>query len=331
MNLFNCLGVGTVASDKASNTDMIFVHIKAHYPLADGEVVLATKQNEQSIKDKNNEIKSSTVMTANAKPAKWLPYGNRLTSPDVRKGSQVAIYQMGDSNTLYWTTWGVNAETFRLETVLWGFSANPNLNQNTPFNSDNFYIFTVSTVTGEVSFKSSKANKEPLRLTFKIDTKRGNFIYADENKNSLGVIGKDKRLFMTNMNNTSFIIDNENLSVNAPKGQIDVNANKNITFTAGQSIIIKANENVNLSSGKETSIVSGSTTSLSSADTTMVKASQLIIDAPIEAKQGLTVEGESNLKGGTNMTGATTIDGKEIKDHDHANGNDGQDTGKMKW
>lgn len=175
MNLINHLGVGTVASTKNTDTGEIMVHLPSLSPMADGRIVASAQQQQQSGYNARGELETSTVLTTNVIPAVWNSFGeaNRKTPPDVREGSKVAVYQVGGQNQYYWTTSGFNSETFRMETVVWGYQSNPSLDENTPFNIDNFYTVQVDTRNGVMSARSTKNNGEKAGFDVRIDGGNG--------------------------------------------------------------------------------------------------------------------------------------------------------------
>lgn len=231
MNLINHLGVGTVASTKQTNTDEIMVYLPSMAPAADGRVVATAKQVEKKSQNAYGEETTSRVLTSNTFPAKWRSMGdsNRITPPDVREGSQVSIYQVSGQNTYYWTTFGINAETMRLETVVMGYSANPQQGDDTPFNIDNFYTMTVSTHEGFAAFRTTQANGEKAAFEVKIDGKNGKIMLGGSAGNYLVKDDVAHSLTYVNADGTIFNID---------KKRVNVYAKDSVTFNADEAFNI---------------------------------------------------------------------------------------------
>lgn len=230
MNLINFLGVGTVASTKQTNTDEIMVYLPGFAPAADGRVVAAVKEVEQVSENAYGEETTSRQLSSNTFPAEWRSMGdsNRITPPDVREGSQVAIYNVSGQNTYYWTTFGVNAETMRLETVVMGWSANPAIGDDTPFNIDNFYTMTVSTHEGFFALRTTQLNNEKTTFEVKVDAMNGRIMIGGGFKN-YAVFDDVERSFTYQ---------------NADKSIWSVNKKKIVGYAA-DSISLKADEQIN--------------------------------------------------------------------------------------
>ena len=230
-NVIDFLGFGTVANNKESNTKQIYVYLPKVMPLADGKTTADAKESEQQSKNAKGEAVQSTVLQGNAVPCTWNPMGdsNRLTPPDVREGSKVSVYQVTGSDTYYWTTWGVNAETMRLETVMYGWSASPNIDENAEFNINNFYTFSVSTHSGEIRFRTSQANGEATIFELLINAMKGKIMIG----------GKEKNYFVLDDIKHSFTYTNADASVlNVEK--------KDITLYSKNSINMQGVESINI-------------------------------------------------------------------------------------
>lgn len=231
MNLINHLGVGTVASTKQTNTDEIMVYLPSVAPAADGRVVATAKQVEKKSQNAYGEEVTSRVLTSNTFPAKWRSMGdsNRITPPDVREGSQVSIYQVSGQNTYYWTTFGINAETMRLETVIMGYSANPQQSDDTPFNIDNFYTLTISTHEGFAAFRTTQANGEKAAFEIKVDGKNGKVMVGGSGQNYLVKDDVERSLTYVNSDGTIFNVDKKKVNVYA-KDAVSFSADENFNI-----------------------------------------------------------------------------------------------------
>jgi hypothetical protein len=219
MNLLNCLGVGTVSSTKDTNTNEIMVYLPGFFPNADGRVTTQVQEQEQvSVNASGDEVRSKTL-TSNVVPAIWKNMGNnnRLTSPDVREGSQVAIYQVTGQNTYYWTLDGVNAETFRLETVVYGWSASPQLSENTPFDVNNFYTMKVSTHDGLVALRTSQANGELSAFDVQIDGMAGRMSVGASQGSMFVVDDTDQTFTYRNKPGSVVRVDKKKMSIFVPE------------------------------------------------------------------------------------------------------------------
>lgn len=218
MNLINWLGVGTVAATKQTNTKEIMVHVPKDSPMADGRTVATTETKEESAVNANGEPIKVNTLISNVKPAQWSSMGepNRLTPPDVREGSQVSLYQVSGQTTIYWTTHGFSAETHRLETIVWGFQANPTLDANTEFNVDNFYTITADTRSGFMALRTSQSNGEKSGFEVKVDGGAGRIEMVGSNKTGMILDDYNSKFIYTNKEETLIGVDKKKVSIIAP-------------------------------------------------------------------------------------------------------------------
>ncbi len=249
MNLLNCIGVGTVARNKETNTETCWVYIPSYFPAGDGEISGDAQAMTATSMTKEGTKKSSKVLSTNAVPAKWMNINssNRLSPPDVRVGSQVALYRWGDDQTLYWTSYGFGGEQHRLETVLYGWSASPDGSKDQKFNYDNFYVFEVSTHTGKVAFRTSQANGEKVKFEVALNPGAGNFSLADNEGNIFALDALNHAFLFQNQEKSKFFI-----------------SRKQILLSCEDSMALNATESVSINTKKLN--INTKTTTLNSPD-----------------------------------------------------------------
>lgn len=173
MNLLNCLGVGTVMMNKQTDTGEILVNIGNQFPSQDGEHIAIVDEVKSSHASTTGNTQSSTGLESNGEPASWMKLNsNRITAPDVRVGSKVIVYEWMNSNKKLWTTFGMD-NTMRLETIVWAFSASPNIDENTPITPDNFYIITLSTHKKKIELLTGQGNGEAMGFQFTVNLADG--------------------------------------------------------------------------------------------------------------------------------------------------------------
>lgn len=282
MNLINWLGVGTVAATKQTGTKEIMVHMPKNSPMADGRTVAQVESKEESAVNAAGEPIKVSTMISNVRPAKWNAFGepNRLTPPDVREGSQVALYQVSGQSTIYWTTNGFSGETHRLETVVWGFQANPTLDENTEFNVDNFYTITADTRSGFMAVRTSQGNSEKSGFEVKLDGGNGRVEVVGSNKSGIIMDDFNSKFIYTNKEETLIAVDKKKVVIDAPDS---------ILFNGDESVSVRTKvftlqcQDINIQA--KTAKVAIGTTSW---------------------------EGEVNLKGNLNHTGNTKQTGNTV-------------------
>ena len=219
MNLLNCLGVGTVAGTKDTNTNEIMVYLPSLFPTADGRVTTDVKEVERvSLNAEGAEVRSRQLHS-NTIPATWKNMGdnNRLTSPDVREGSKVAIYQVAGQNRYYWTLNGVNAETMRLETVMWGWSASPEVSENAELDVDKFYMMKVSTHDGVMGLRTSQANNEVSAFEIQINAMEGNINIGGSNGSQVFVDDANQKFVYKNEPGSVIMVDKKKATFYLPE------------------------------------------------------------------------------------------------------------------
>lgn len=232
MSVLQFLGQGICAINKQTNTDMIYVYLPSLNPLASGQVKMSQQEVELKAQDSSGQEVKASTMRSNSYPAKWKNIGepNRITPPDVREGTPVLIYQVTGSDVYYWTTWGQNVKTHRLETVIYGWSANPTIKENIEFNLEDFYTLYISTHTGAIRLRTTQKNGEKTTWDCTIDAKNGlwsviggigNSFILNDIERSLTYINKDKSFFNVN------------------KKVINVNATDKLNINAGTTINVE--------------------------------------------------------------------------------------------
>lgn len=209
MNLLNFIGMGVVTSTKDTNTSEIMVYIPALFPTADGRAVAVAQTVERmSVNAKGEEVKSA-LLHSNSVPAIWkkMDESARISPPDVREGSGVAIYQVSGQNQYYWTSFGVNNNTFRMETVMYGWNANPKLAEDADFDIDNYYVLKVDTRTGLIALRTSQANGEAAAFDVQINAMDGVISAGGSNKSFLVFDDKNHSFTYTNDDGSVLNID----------------------------------------------------------------------------------------------------------------------------
>lgn len=244
MNLLNCLGIGTVTMNKQTDTGEIFVNIGNKFPSQDGEIIADVEDTKSEHTSTTGNTEVSTGIESNGEPATWMRLNsNRLTSPDVRVGTKVVVYEWMNSNKKLWTTFGLDM-TMRLETVVWVFSASPNIDENSPITPDNFYIFTISSHKKKIEMLTGQGNGEAigLQLTFNLgdgwlgwmDTLGGIFVHN----------GVERSLTYTNSDATKLSVDKKDFSL-INKGNTLIQTEQSITMKS-KAIALIADDTLDL-------------------------------------------------------------------------------------
>lgn len=190
--------IGYVAENKALSSDIVEVVPIEELTMIDGELSASPQYLDAAGVDGNGSNYHSTVKTSNAIQAKWLKLSssNRISSPDVRRGAVVMIYQFGDADKYYWTTLTDDKNLRKLETVVWGISATTD--ESAKFSHDNAYYFEISSHTKTVTFHTSQANGEAFGYDIQIDASKGFVVITDTAGNQFLLDSAATKLQMKN-------------------------------------------------------------------------------------------------------------------------------------
>lgn len=305
MNVLECFGVGTVTIDKPTDTDEIQVSIKLLFPEADGESKSTADKVETVIQTPTGDTGSSTTLQGNTISAKWLALNtNRVTAPDVREGSKVVIYKFTGQDTYRWTYFGMDG-TLRLETIVWAFSASPKVDENSPVNADNYYIFMLSTREKKLQLITGQGNGEKAGYVFELNTGEGKFSLVDTESNIIS---------LNSMAHAFTFINDEKSFINIEK--------KNISLSCEDQMLLKATNSLTIQC-KDLKIKADNSIGVQTQTTTW--------DSPVFNLKGnvthqgnynqtgnLTINGSLSQSGGTGVVqGGWTIDGIRYLGHRH--------------
>lgn len=189
---------GVVAANKALDTTIIEVTPMEEFPMIDGELNNNQTVEEAQGVDIDGQSYTTKVTTTNVIKAEWLRFGasNRMTSPNVRRGAGVAIYQFGNSPKYYWNTLKNDSDLRKLETVIWAFSGTTDESAKT--DATNSYYFEVSTHTKQIRVHTSQSNGEKYGYDVTINADQGYVSIQDTIGNEFKLESLMEHLYMLN-------------------------------------------------------------------------------------------------------------------------------------
>lgn len=321
MNILECYGVGTVAMDKDTNTDEIQVHIKSLFPETDGAVETTAETKNVTTQTPTGDTNSSTTLQTNTISAKWMGVNtNRVTAPDVRVGSKVVIYKFQGQNTFRWTYFGMDG-TLRLETIIWAFSSSPNVNENSPVNSDNYYMMLLSTHQKKIQIITGQGNGEPTSYVLELNTGTGQFSIVDGEENVVSLNSMAHAFSYINAEKTFFNFEKKNITMSCEDTLILKATNK--IMAQCKDMIIKATDSINVTTQSTT--WDSPTFNLKG---NVMHEGSYTQEGDYTVKGNVGVTGGFNQSGGQgNVSGGWSVDGVTYLGHRHTNGNDGSPTG----
>lgn len=198
LSKFRFYSVGIVADNKALSSNVIEVVPIEEHTMVDGEINGQSTEATSDGVDASGQSYSLAVKTSNTIQATWLKLGesNRMTSPNVRRGAKVMIYQFGNADKYYWTTLQDDSNLRKLETVVWGISGTSD--ESATASHDTMYYFEVSSHTKTVTFHTSQANGEPYGYDIQINAADGNVRIQDTSNNVFILDSAARQLLLQN-------------------------------------------------------------------------------------------------------------------------------------
>ncbi len=304
MSKLKVYSLGIVAKNKALDSNKIEVTPIEDLSMVDGELTDVGAEMESKGKDKKGGAYESKASTSNTVEATWMPLGsaNRYSSPDVRRGEYVMIYQFGDADKYYWVTFKDDLTLRKLETVIYAFSGTQD--ETDGVGLETHYFLEISTHKKLVHFHTSKSNQEPYTYDVQINTGEGYVLIQDDIGNIFTIDSKERRIEIINTDGVHQDMDKKNYTVTVPDNTT-INTGKNTHITTGADTTIETTGNTTITSGGNTVIDSKGTTAITSGgsisimsrsgDTSMhgsggmdIQMGTLRIDAPVEFVQPIT-------------------------------------------
>lgn len=222
---------------KFGDDSTIEVLIPSLSPAAmDGPVAAGTTSVTTNFLDVNGNPQQANATTANHVRATWLGNDFEHYPPMVRKNEQVKIYQYGNSDKYFWTSYGRDSKLRTLDVKRIEVSATPVVGQTNV--NDNTYYLEMNSVEGRVRLSTAKKNGEPFAYIIDLDTKNGivsicddkagdngpNKFYIDSNKNIIHISNND---------GTTYHADGKDLIIQVPES-FSIKAGKQIYFESPQ-------------------------------------------------------------------------------------------------
>lgn len=230
--------IGIVAENKKIGTHLIQVTPLENVSFMDGEVAAKLATAAAAGVDASGASYSVSTNTSAAITATWLALNdaNRLTSPDVRRGDPVQIWQFADEDKYWWTCLTADNSRRRLETIVYGVSNSAV--EDEPLSNRNMYWWEISTHRKVIHLGTSKSQGEPFRYDLQIDCGNGQVAIMDDAGNYICMNSPDRRIELKNADGSHYDMRGKNLTVTIP--ETVAMTMKNWTMDAEQTIAIKA-------------------------------------------------------------------------------------------
>src|SRR5690606_3791141 len=132
-------------------------------------------------------------------PAEWIGIGesNRRTCPNVRRGEELILYTLADSNKIFWTPRNKKSGLRCKETAVWAFAATEEEGDKA-LDDENSYIVEVSTHRKVILISTSKASGEKSRFFVQLNAGEGIATLADDCDNEVTIDSLTPRISLIN-------------------------------------------------------------------------------------------------------------------------------------
>ena len=252
---------GYAAADKDNGSRTLYVYCEELLPFVSGEIRATTIASNISTTDGKNKFTGSAT-TKNFIECTYRDDSgsNNAFPPDIRRGEQVRIFNIGDTDQWYWAPTGRNDNARRTERKR--FSISDTLQNSPELDDDNTYYIEMNTRTDQkIEISTANSNGEQFRYKFTISPKTNTVTLCDDGGNLILIESDKPRISLVNSSNSMIQMDGVNITV-ACNGDMKFKADGNITMVAGQNITMNAGSNLKATAGNVFAIDSASSSSL---------------------------------------------------------------------
>ena len=164
--------------------------------------------------------------------------------PDVRKGEQVRIYKLADSEQFYWASCGRTEGNRRTETHRIAIS--DTLENDGILDDNNSYYLEMDTRRSHsITLTTNKADDEVYKYQLKIDADKHQVYLGDDVGNGLLIQSDVPSVTITNKSGATMQVTDRNMDMTC-KGDQNIYIRGNVTQEIDKSFHIKCHGNVTL-------------------------------------------------------------------------------------
>lgn len=230
---------GIAAADKAQNSRELKIYVPELLPFLKGNLE-ATEVNDSVNTSGSKDSYSGSIKTKNYIVASYRGNNsNRSFPPDIRKGEQVIVTNMGDSDKWWWRESARNDANRRTETLRFSISGTTQTQPMT--HDDNSYFIEIDTRRSHrIRMVTSKADGEKYKYVIEIDADAGKIFIGDDDKNLITLESENQRISMKNKEDSIIEMHGKDITI-ACKGDICIHSQEgNIKMHAKEKIDIRA-------------------------------------------------------------------------------------------
>lgn len=255
---------GYAAADKANDSRTLYVFCEELLPFVSGELSASVIDSNISTTDGKDKY-TGKVGTTNVIKCTYRDDSgaNKAFPPFIRKGEQVRVFNIGDTDQWYWAPTGRNDNARRTDCVR--YFVGDTLENNPDLTDDNTYYLELNTRTDQkVEISTANTNGEKFRYKFQISPKTNSVTLCDDSGNIIMIESDKPRITLANNKNSIIQMDGINITV-ACNGDMKFKADGNMEFVAGKNITSNAGSNHTSTAGSSMLLKSGSGMQVTSA------------------------------------------------------------------
>lgn len=237
---FRMTSIGTVAADKNEGSKFISVYLNEHLPFLEAELTDQCSQTEHTGIDADGNAYNHTLQLSSTVKAEWKGTPNRVTSPSVKRGEQVEVWELGSTGMYYWHEMARDNQLRRKEAVTWAYGADSTPNTtDVPQTADNNYTISVDGVNGHITVNTSRANGEKAGYTTQMNGRDGHFTILDTAGNIVQMDSNTNAITLKVSTGEYITLASGKLTIQCPNielignttvnGNLDVSGNLSIT------------------------------------------------------------------------------------------------------
>lgn len=219
----------------------------------DGELKANPTDDTVTSLDSSGSQSSVKVTTDNTITATWFPFhSNRLSPPTIRRGERVLLFRYSNTDKYLWTELGLDPHLRAGEVAQYAWNATPAEGGAAP-SKDVSYFLEVNTLTGKVTFSTSKANQEKTSFTVQLNPMDGKLVVMDD-------IGQ--AFYIDSMNHVVHLVNADKTEVTLNRQDVTIHCDDTLTIEAGKAINITTKnftlqaESVNVSASNQWTVQS---------------------------------------------------------------------------
>jgi len=214
-SILQMYSVGIAAANLQVGQTELSVFPSESRTYADGEVTDNISDYTTTGVDGNGNNYSEKVTASNAIRAKWLSRNPWLKTPGlVRRGEEVIIWRVGDTDQFYWELMGTSNHLRRRDIMLLVFS-NTIDESATELTAANSVFLEFNTVDKHITLMTPTNDGEKCGYTLQLNYKDSNFSLSDTLGNGLLLDSMNSLIELYNMDNSTVKIDKTKILIQA--------------------------------------------------------------------------------------------------------------------